>query len=216
MQGELLLRVLIVDDHTLVRAGLARLLQGFGGIDVCAEASRAEEALDLALIHRPDIVLMDLSLPGRSGIEAMGAIHAELPSVRVLIMSMHDDTQHVRSALERGAAGFVVKDAAPLELELALRTAVAGEVFLSPRLSSRMMAPLFGRPRSEGIDALSNRQRQILDMIGRGLSSKEIGVELGISVKTVETHRARMMEVLGCRRANELVLFAARLGRDPA
>lgn len=208
------MRVLIVDDHTLVRAGLVRLLQGFGGVDVCGEASRADEALDLTLIHRPDVVLMDLSLPGRTGIEAMTAIHAELPATRVLIMSMHDDTQHVRSALERGAAGFVVKDAAPLELELALRTALAGEVFLSPRLSSRMMAPLLGRPKAGGVDALSNRQRQILELIGRGLSSKEIGVELDISVKTVETHRARMMEVLGCRRANELVLLAARQTGD--
>ena len=207
-----LVRVLIVDDHTLVRAGLARLLQGFAGVDVCAEASRADEALDLALIHRPDVVLMDLSLPGRSGIEAMTAIRAELPVTRVLIMSMHDDAQHVRSALERGAAGFVVKDAAPLELELALRTAAGGEVFLSPRLSSRMMAPLLGKPKAAGVESLSNRQRQILGMIGRGLSSKEIGAELGISVKTVETHRARMMEALGCRRANELVLLAARQG----
>lgn len=207
------MRVLIVDDHTLVRAGLSRLLQGFDAVDVCAEASRADEALDLALIHRPDVVLMDLSLPGRSGIEAMAAIHAELPATRVLIMSMHDDSQHVRSALERGASGFVVKDAAPLELELALRTALAGEVFLSPRLSSRMMAPLLGRPKGDGVESLSNRQRQILDMIGRGLSSKEIASDLGISVKTVETHRARMMEALGCRRANELVLLAARQGR---
>lgn len=206
------MRVLIVDDHTLVRAGLARLLQGFGGVDVCAEASRAEEALELALIHRPDVVLMDLSLPGRSGIDAMEAIRAEQPAARVLIMSMHDDAQHVRSALERGAAGFVVKDAAPLELELALRTAMAGDTFLSPRLSSRMMAPLLGRTKTTGVDALSNRQRQILDMIGGGLSSKEIAAELGISVKTVETHRARMMEALGCRRANELVLLAARQG----
>ncbi len=206
------MRVLIVDDHTLVRAGLTRLLQGFDGVDVCGEASRADEALDLSLIHRPDVVLMDLSLPGRNGIDAMASIHAELPGVRVLMMSMHDDAMHVRSALERGASGFIVKDAAPLELELALRTAMSGEVFLSPRLSSRMMAPLFGREKAgaSGIDALSPRQRQILGMIGRGLSNKEIGAELGISVKTVETHRARMMEALGCRRANELVLLAAR------
>lgn len=204
------MRVLIVDDHTLVRAGLARLLQGFAGVDVCAEASRADEALDLALIHRPDVVLMDLSLPGRSGIEAMVAIRNELPATRVLIMSMHDDSQHVRTAIERGACGFIVKDAAPLELELALRTAMSGQVFLSPRLSSRMMAPMFGREKAVGVDALSPRQRQILGMIGRGLGNKEIGAELGISVKTVETHRARMMEALGCRRANELVVLAAR------
>lgn len=209
------MRVLIVDDHTFVRAGLVRLLQGFDGVDVCGDASRADEALDLSLIHRPDVVLMDLSLPGRSGLDAMAAILAELPATRVLMMSMHDDPMHVRAALERGAAGFIVKDAAPLELELALRTAASGEVFVSPRLASRMMAPLFGRAGTSGIDALSPRQRQVLDMIGSGLGNKEIGAELGISVKTVETHRARMMEVLGCRRATELVLLAARHRQEP-
>ncbi|WP_024890298.1 response regulator [Luteimonas huabeiensis] len=209
------MRVLIVDDHTLVRAGLSRLLQGFEGVDVCGEASRADEALDLSLIHRPDLVLMDLSLPGRSGLEAMTAILAELPATRVLMMSMYDDAQHVRGALERGAAGFIVKDAAPLELELALRTAAAGQTFLSPRLSSRMMAPMLGREKPVGIDALSPRQRQILGMIGGGLSNKEIAAELGISVKTVETHRARMMEALGCRRATDLLLLAARHRQVP-
>ncbi|MBB3344462.1 response regulator transcription factor [Luteimonas sp. RC10] len=204
------MRVLIVDDHTLVRAGLDRLLQGFDEVDVCAQASSADEALTLSLAHRPDLVLMDLSLPGRSGIEAMVAIHAQLPATRVLIMSMHDDAQHVRSAIERGAAGFIVKDAAPMELEVALRTAFTGELYLSPRLSSRLMAPMFGRPVQGGVDALSRRQQQILDLIGRGRSSKEIAAELAISIKTVETHRARMMETLGCRRANDLVLLAAR------
>lgn len=210
------MRVLIVDDHTFVRAGLVRLLQAFHDVDVCGEASSADEAVRSSLQLRPDIVLMDLSLPGRSGIEAMTEIHAALPGTRVLIMSMHDDAQHVHSAIERGAAGFIVKDAAPLELELALRTAATGQTFLSPRLSSRMLAPLFAHTKAEGIDALSRRQRQILDMIGRGLGNKAIAADLGISVKTVETHRARMMETLGCRRANELLLLAARhrLGDD--
>ncbi|MDH5822759.1 response regulator transcription factor [Luteimonas sp. RD2P54] len=208
------MRVLIVDDHTLVRAGLSRLLQGFAGVDVCAEASNAEQAVDLAALHRPEIVLMDLSLPGRSGLDAMSAILGALPATRVVMMSMHDDASHVRDALERGAAGFVVKDAAPMELELALRTAAGGEVFLSPRLSSKMMAPLFGREKPVGVAALSPRQRQILAQIGRGFSSKEIAADLGISVKTVETHRARMMEALGCRRATDLLLLAARHERE--
>ena len=206
------MRVLIVDDHTFVRAGLVRLLQGFDDVQVCGDASHAAEAVDMSLVHRPELVLMDLSLPGRSGLDAMEDILAELPATRVLVMSMHDDPMHVRAALERGAAGFIVKDAAPLELELALRTAAAGQVFVSPRLSARMMAPLLGRGKAQGVDALSPRQRQVLSMIGSGLGNKEIGAELGISVKTVETHRARMMEVLGCRRANELVLLAARYG----
>nr|WP_221301486.1 response regulator transcription factor [Pseudoxanthomonas broegbernensis] len=203
---------MIVDDHTLVRAGLSRLLQTFAGVDVVAEASNADQAIDLAAIHRPDLVLLDLSLPGRTGLEALSGILQRAPETRVVMMSMYDDPLHVRDALDRGAAGFVVKDAAPLELELALRTAAGGEVFLSPRISARMIAPLLGRARSkpEGVAALPPRQREILAQIGRGLSSKEIAADLGISVKTVETHRARMMEALGCRRANELVLLAVK------
>lgn len=202
------MRVLIVDDHTLVRAGLCRLLQGFAGVQVVAEASDAEQALRLAASHLPDVVLMDLSLPGRSGLEATSDILAQLPAVRVVVMSMHDDPLHVRDALDRGAAGFVVKDAAPQELEQALRAAFDGQVFLSPQLCARMLAPP-PEPRT-GVAALSPRQRQILRQLGNGLSTKEIAVDLGISAKTVETHRARMMEALGCRRANELLLLAAR------
>lgn len=208
------MRVLIVDDHTLVRAGLSRLLQGFKDVDVVAEASTADEAVALAARHRPDLVLMDLSLPGRNGLDALGDIRRQAPDCRVVMMSMHDDTLHVRDALDRGAAGFVVKDAAPMELELALRAAAAGDVFLSPRISSKMIAPMLGRAKPEGIAALPPRQRQILAHIGSGLSSKMIADELGISVKTVETHRARMMETLGCRRANELLLLAARHRRE--
>lgn len=205
------MRVLIVDDHTFVRAGLVRLLQGFAGVDVCGDASNAAEALQQSLLLHPDVVLMDLSMPGRSGLDAMADIHARLPACRVLVMSMHDDATHVRVALERGAAGFIVKDAAPLELELALRTVASGAPFISPRLSSQM---ILGRPadaaKPGSIEALSPRQREVLGLIGRGLGNKDIADRLGISVKTVETHRARMMEALGCRRANELLLLAAR------
>ncbi|MCC4595545.1 response regulator transcription factor [Xanthomonas campestris pv. phormiicola] len=204
------MRVIIVDDHTLVRAGLSRLLQTFADIDVIAEASNAQQAVDLATLHRPDLVLMDLSLPGRSGLDALTDVLQTSPKTRVVMMSMHDDPVHVRDALDRGATGFVVKDAAPLELELALRAASVNQVFLSPQISSKMIAPMLGRERPVGIAALSPRQREILRQIGRGQSNKEIASDLGISVKTVETHRARMMESLGCRRANDLVLLAAR------
>lgn len=203
-------RVLIVDDHTLVRAGLCRLLQTFGGVLVVGEASNADQALELAVLHRPEVVLMDLSLPGRSGLEALSDIRRRVPQARVVMMSMHDDTAHVRDALDRGAVGFVVKDAAPQELEIALRAAHSGQVFLSPQISTRMLAPMLGRERPTGIAALSPRQRQILRQLGNGHTTKEIAAELGISVKTVETHRARMMEALGCRRANDLLLLAVR------
>jgi len=203
-------RILIVDDHTLVRAGLSRLLQGFADIDVVAEASTAQLALDMTLVHRPDVVLMDLSLPGRSGLDALSDILRAMPRTRVVMMSMYDDPVHVREALDRGAAGFIVKDAAPLELELALRAAFAGQLFLSPQISSSMLAPMLGREKPQGVAALPPRQRQILREIGRGQSTKEIAADLGISIKTVETHRARMMESLGCRRANDLLLLAAK------
>ncbi|WP_312346833.1 response regulator transcription factor [Stenotrophomonas acidaminiphila] len=204
------MRVLIVDDHTLVRAGLCRLLQTFGGVLVVGEASNADQALELAVLHRPEVVLMDLSLPGRSGLEALSDIRRRVSQARVVMMSMHDDTAHVRDALDRGAVGFVVKDAAPQELEIALRAAHSGQVFLSPQISTRMLAPMLGRERPTGIAALSPRQRQILRQLGNGRTTKEIAAELGISVKTVETHRARMMEALGCRRANDLLLLAVR------
>lgn len=208
------MRVLIVDDHTLVRAGLSRLLQSFDGFQVAAEASTAAQALEMALQHVPDLVLMDLSLPGRSGLEALSDIRERLPKVRVVMMSMHDDAGHVRDALDRGAAGFVVKDAAPAELEVALRAAHAGQVFLSPQISAKMLAPLITRERPTGIAALSPRQKQILRRLGGGQTTKEIAADLGISVKTVETHRARMMEALGCRRANDLLLLAIRHETD--
>ncbi len=205
------MRVLIVDDHTLVRAGLGRLLQGFADVNVVGEASNAEQALQLTLQHAPDVVLMDLSLPGRTGLDALSDIHARAPGSRVVMMSMYDDAVHVRDALDRGAAGFVVKDAAPQELELALRAAVAGQMFLSPQISAKMLAPMLGRQaQPSGVAALPPRQREILRRIGQGQSNKEMAAELGISVKTIETHRARMMEALGCRRANDLILLAGR------
>lgn len=210
MMASSVLRVLIVDDHTLVRAGLSRLLQSFAGIEVVAEASTAQQAVEMAIAHASDVILLDLSLPGRSGLEALSDIRILLPQTHVVMMSMYDDVAHVRDALDRGAVGFVVKDAAPQELELALRAAHAGQVFLSPQISAKMLAPLLSGERPVGIAALSPRQRQILRQIGNGQSTKEIAADLGISVKTVETHRARMMDSLGCRRANDLLLLAAR------
>lgn len=205
------MRVLIVDDHTLVRAGLTRLLQGFAGISVVAEASSADEALIQYKLHLPDLVLMDLSLPGRSGLDALDMLKALGHKPTVVMMSMHDDTDHVRDALDRGANGFIVKDAAPQELEVALRAAHNGQIFLSPQISGKLVTSMLGREKPTGVSALPPRQRQILRLLGQGQSNKEIAADLAISVKTVETHRARMMEALGCRRANDLLVLAIRL-----
>ena len=217
-----LLRVLICDDHTLVRAGLRRLLDAFDDVQVIAEASSANEAVMRTQQVLPDIVLMDLSMPGRTGLDALTELRHCCPDVAVVIMSMHDDALHVREALVRGATGFVVKDAAPAELEIAIRAAAEGRTFLSPRVSAPQLQG-YRNARGPGqehdaIAALPRRQSEILDALGAGRTTKQIAADLGISVKTVETHRSRMMEALGCRNAGELLRIAVRhhdrLGAD--
>ncbi|MFD0738996.1 response regulator [Lysobacter koreensis] len=204
------MRVLICDDHTLVRAGIRRLLDSFDDIEVVAEASNADEVVLRTQQTLPDIVLLDLSMPGRSGFDALAELRRTSPETAVVIMSMHDDALHVREALQRGASGFVVKEAAPAELEIAIRAAASGRTFLSPQVS----APQLQRHRvgksGDDVDGLPRRQREILTALGAGRTTKQIAADLGISVKTVETHRSRMMESLGCRNAVELLRVAMR------
>ncbi|MGY1424028.1 response regulator [Lysobacter sp. A289] len=204
------MRVLICDDHTLVRAGLRRLLESFDAMEVVAEAASADEVVIQARRTLPDVVLLDLSMPGRNGFQALDELRQVCPDTAVVIMSMHDDASHVREALARGASGFVVKEAAPAELDIALRAAAAGRTYLSPQVSAPQLRG--GRSRAvTGVDALPPRQREILAALGAGRSSKQIAGDLNISVKTVETHRARMMETLGCPNATELLRIALGL-----
>lgn len=206
------MRVLLADDHTLVRAGIRRLLEGVAGVEAVDEAQDASEALLMAQRLQPEVAFLDIAMPGRSGLDVLPELRALAPATSVVMMSMHADLAYVRSALERGARGFVVKDSAPAELELALRAVLAGETFLSPRLSSRMMGLNGAGSLRSDLDALSPRQSEILRLMAKGRGTKEIASDLGISVKTVETHRARMMEALGIRRANDLLRFAVQRG----
>lgn len=207
-----MVRVLICDDHTLVRAGLRRLVNSFEGVEVIGEASTADEAVSRTREALPDVLLLDVSMPGRSGFEALAELRDLQPDTAVVIMSMHDDAMHVREALQRGASGFVVKEAAPAELEVAIRAAAEGRTFLSPQVfPSPFQPPGVRRPDDNGIDRLSPRQRQILDALGAGRTTKQIAADLGLSVKTVETHRSRLMETLGCRNSVELLRVAVRL-----
>jgi len=137
-------------------------------------------------------------------------LQQRFPAIAVVIMSMHDDAAHVRAALECGVRAYIVKEAAPAELEIALRAAHAGQTFLSPKISARVLDPMVSRKPAAGVGGLSPRQRQILNLLGQGRANKEIAAELSISVKTVETHRARMMEVLGLRRSGELLRYAMK------
>ncbi len=204
------MRVLICDDHTLIRAGLRRLVEAFDGVEVVGEAANADEVVIRTRDVMPDVVLLDLSMPGRNGFEALDELRRVAPDTAVVIMSMHDDTAHVREALARGARGFVVKEAAPAELEIALRAAFAGRVFLSPQVSAATLADVAARPRRGDPADLPPRQREILAALGAGRTTKQIAADLGLSVKTVETHRARLMEALGCRNAVELVRAAVQ------
>ncbi|GAB6196953.1 response regulator [Lysobacter xanthus] len=204
------MRVLLCDDHILIRAGLRRLVESFDGIEVVGEASNADEVAIRTRELTPDVVLLDLSMPGRNGFEALDELRRIAPDSAVVIMSMHDDATHVREALARGASGFVVKEAAPGELEIALRAAASGQMFLSPQVSAAVLGAAAPRPRRGDPAALPPRQREILAALGSGRTTKQIAADLGISIKTVETHRARLMEALGCRNAVELVRAAVQ------
>jgi DNA-binding NarL/FixJ family response regulator len=204
------MRVLLADDHTLVRAGIRRLLEAQPDMEVVAEAQDGQECLDLTAIHRPDLALIDLAMPGKNGLDVLLDMRRLFPDTAIVMMSMH-----VRTALERGALGFVVKEAAPAELEIALRAALRGDTFLSPKISSRMLGnPQSRVPGAQDLEALPPRQREILRLLAQGKVTKEIASLLGISVKTVETHRARMMETLGIRRSSELLRFAVQRALD--
>jgi DNA-binding NarL/FixJ family response regulator len=202
-------RILIADDHSLVRAGIRRLLESNPDIEVVAEAKNGREAVALSEIHLPDVALLDLSMPELNGLDAAEEIRRRFPRIAVVIMSMHSDPGNVREALARGACGFVVKDAAPIELDMAMRAAMRGETFLSPQISAHVVQAMLGRAEL-GIGALSPRQREVFCRLGAGQSSKEIAADLKVSVKTIETHRARIMDTLGCRNGADLIRMAIR------
>jgi DNA-binding NarL/FixJ family response regulator len=206
-------RVLLADDHTLVRAGIRALVEAVEGAVIVAEADNGRDAVTLARAHRPDLIVMDISMKELNGIEATLQIKAENPDARVLILSMHATEDFVRRALKAGVAGYIVKDSAPLELRMAIEAIGRGEVFVSSRVSRHLVAGLAGGRASTDtseLDALTPRQREILQLIAEGRSTKEIAFALSVSIKTVETHRAALMERLGIHDVAGLVLFAVR------
>ena len=207
-------RVLLADDHALVRAGIRALLEGLEGVTVVAEAANGIEVLELARKHRPDVVLLDISMPGLGGLEASAQLKQELPEVRVVMLSMHANEEYVLQALRAGAAGYMLKDSATAQLELALQAVMQGETYLSPPISKQMVEGYLQRVGAEqpAADNLTPRQRQVLQLIAGGHSTKEIAYRLELSVKTVETHRAQLMERLQIRDIAGLVKYAIRSG----
>jgi DNA-binding NarL/FixJ family response regulator len=208
------IRVLLADDHTLVRAGIRGLLQGLADVDVVGEAGDGQEALRLAESLGPDVVLLDVGLPGLNGLEVAGRIGAFDASIRVVILSMHSSEEYVLRALRAGCAGYLLKASAVSELEVAVRAVARGETYLSPAVSKRVVDDYVSRTggAADPLDALTPRQREVLQLAAEGLSSKEIAQRLGLSYRTVEAHRAQLMERLGVHDLAGLVRFAVRVG----
>jgi DNA-binding NarL/FixJ family response regulator len=210
------IRVLLADDHTLVRAGIRGLIEDLPGMEVVGEAGDGHEALRLAEATRPDIVLLDIGMPGMNGLEVLARVVAFDPSIRAVILSMHISEEYVLQALRAGAAGYLLKGSAVAELEIAIRAVARGETYLSPAVSKRVVDDYVSRTGSTAaIDALTPRQREILQLVAEGHTSKEIGQRLGVSYRTVEVHRAQLMERLNVHDVAGLVRFAVSVGVIP-
>lgn len=200
------IRLMLVDDHPLVRDGLRARLEAVPGLEVVAEADGADAALATAARTRPDLVLMDIGLRGASGIDATRRLLADQPALRVLVLSMHDGPEYVREALAAGAAGYVLKDSPADEIVQAIHAVIAGQRHLSAGLEP---AP----PSVRGDDGLTPREREVLALIAEGLSSRDIGQRLAMGVRTVETHRTNLRRKLGLSSAAALVRYAVQRAR---
>jgi DNA-binding NarL/FixJ family response regulator len=207
-------RVLLVEDHALVRTGIRRLLDDMLGIEVVGEAVDGREAIELAETTRPDVVLMDITMPGLNGLGALTRILRGDPRTRVVMLSMHDNEEYVAHALRAGAAGYLLKSAAPGELELCIRAVARGGSYLSPDVSRHVVSDYVRRAGGErsSLERLTPRQVEILQLIAEGNSNREIARLLALSVKTIESHRAQLMERLDLHDAAGIVRYAVRTG----
>jgi len=200
-----------VDDHPVFRHGISALINAESDLEVCGEASSSPTALDAMRTLSPDVALLDISLPGTNGIELIKLMKAEQPKLPLLMLSMHDESLYALRALKAGALGYVMKAEALTHVLDALRKVLRGEIYVSPRLSERLIFQAIQT--AEGgsgspVDRLSDRELEVLELLGRGFGTKEIAGELHLSVKTIETHRAHIKEKLGFRDAGEMVRFA--------
>jgi two-component system response regulator NreC len=206
------IRVLVVDDHAVVRAGLRRVLDAAPDIESVGEAPNGERAVFEAMEHRPDVVLMDIVMPGKNGIEATRAVLQAVPETRVLVLSMQDDPRYVREAFDAGASGYVLKEAADTEVVAAIREVARGGSYVNPALGARLAAADAETRRREEQDPLSEREREVLQLLALGHTNQEIAKQLFISVRTAETHRAHIMQKLRLESRADLVRYALEEG----
>lgn len=206
------IRVLIVDDHAVVRSGLKLLLEAQEDITVVAEAGSADDGVRAARLEKPDVVLLDVVMPGRSGIEATPELRKAAPNAKVLVLSMQDDPSYVREAFVAGASGYVLKEAADVELVQAVREVASGARYVHPALGARLAAAEGDAASRAAADPLSDREREVLRLLALGHTNQEIAKMLFISVRTAETHRAHIMQKLGLQTRAELVRYALANG----
>lgn len=207
-----MIRILIVDDHAVVRSGLRLLLEREADIEVVAEAGTADEGVRAARLEKPDIVLLDVVMPGRSGIEAAPEFLAAVKGVHVLVLSMQDDPSYVREAFAAGATGYMLKEAADTELVQAIREVAGGGRYVHPTLGARLAQAEVDAARRAADDPLSDREREVLRLLALGHTNQEIAKQLYISVRTAETHRAHIMQKLALGTRAELVRYALANG----
>ena len=206
------IRVLVVDDHAVVRSGIRLLLEAEEDIEVVGEAGTAEEGVRAARLEKPDVVLLDVVMPGKSGIEATPDIRAAAKSAAVLVLSMQDDPSYVREAFASGASGYVLKEAVDVEVVQAVREVAAGRKYVHPALGARLAAAEAEDAAKSASDPLSEREREVLRLLALGHTNQEIAKMLYISVRTAETHRAHIMQKLGLQTRAELVRHALASG----
>ena len=206
------IRVLIADDHPLVRAGISSLVTKIEGVKVVGEAGTGGEALDLVREHRPNLMLLDITMPERNGFEVLEEVTKKYPDIKVIVLTVHEALEYAKKALRAGAAGFLSKSAAITELEEAIQTVVRGEGYVSPDILKRTLLEVQGATNEERLASLTPRQRETLRLIAEGLTTKQIARDLNISVKTVETHRAQLMERLDIHDVAGLTRYAIVVG----
>ncbi len=209
------LRVLIVDDHGIVRAGTRSLLEGQPDIEVVGEAAGGEEAIEKAKQLRPDLVLMDIAMPGMNGIEATRRIKEELPDTSVLVLSMHDDEEFFFPVLRAGASGYILKEAEPQELLYAIRTVHLGHIFLSPAVATALLegfVTALPEHLEENYGSLTRREKEVLRLAAAGKTNREMAESLFLSSRTVEKYRQAVMHKLGLARREDLTKYAIRRG----
>jgi two-component system response regulator NreC len=206
------IRVALCDDHAVVRSGLRRILAEERDLEVVGEAGTAEEAVALARAERPDVLVMDLGLPDASGIEATRRIGAASPQTSILVLTGHDDTAYLRKAFDAGARGYLVKDAADVELVLAVRQVAAGSEYVHPRLGAALLSSATAARAAGPGGALSERELAVLRLVALGYTNAEIATEFCVSVRTVETHRAHVQQKLGLKARADLVRYAREQG----